>query len=157
MHPTHHDATVARREQFASDGLDTASNARIVTLCFDRLDRDLVQARRAIETNDHFATNDALGHAQDLLGEMAAMLDVDIWEHAGSLLSIYDYLLRIIQGANVHKADGLVAEAQVLITEIGDAFRAAAQVASAPKVLPTASTPHQPMEPDQPARWSVTA
>ncbi len=135
----YYDAAIAQRAQFASDGLETASNARILTLCFDRLDRDLLHARAGLERGDHFATNEALGHAQDLVGELAGMLDLEAWQHAGSLLALYDYLLRLLQTANVHKAVGLVAEAQRLITEIGDAFRGAAVVAGTPAVLPKAA------------------
>ncbi len=156
MHTPQANSSNAGRAQFASDRLETASNARIVTLCFDRLDRDLIQARDAIERQDHFVTNDSLRHAQDLLGEMAAMLDLDAWEHAGSLLAVYDYLLRLLQTANIHKAAALVAEAQVLITDIGDAFRTAAQVGATPAVLPTASGPEPPQEAEH-QRWSVTA
>jgi flagellar protein FliS len=157
MPTPYHDAATAHRAQFASDGLETASNARILTLCFDRLDRDLLQARAAMERQDHYATNDALGHAQDLVSELADMLDVGAWQHAGSLLALYDYLLRLLQTANVHKADGLVAEAQRLISEIGDAFRAAAQVAAAPAVLPKAAARPGEPEPDPSPRWSVSA
>lgn len=151
----YYDAATAQRAQFASDGLETASNARILTLCFDRLDRDLLHARAGLERGDHFATNDALGHAQDLLGELAGMLDVQAWEHAGSLLALYDYLLRLLQTANVHKAVGLVAEAQRLITEIGDAFRSAAVVA-VPSVLPKAARGSDHADAEPTPSWSVT-
>ena len=151
----YYDGAIAQRARFASDGLETASNARILTLCFDRLDRDLLHARAGLDRGDHFATNEALGHAQDLLGELAGMLDLEAWQHAGSLLALYDYLLRLLQTANVHKAVGLVAEAQRLITEIGDAFREAATAAT-PTVLPQAA--HRPDDADaeRTPSWSVT-
>lgn len=118
-------------ESFTSNGLATASNSRILVMCFERLDRDLTVARAAIAREDHFVTNESLRHAQDLLGEVATMLDVDAWEHASTLLAVYDYVLRLLAKANLLKAEALVVEAQHLIGEIGDAFRAAA------------STPHQ--------------
>lgn len=115
------------RKQYSNDRIETASSAHILTLCFDRLDRDFVVARTTIENNDHFGTNQALGHAQDLLGELAGMLDAEVWENSGLLLSIYDYVLRLLAKANLLKSDALVAEAQGLITEIGEAFRTAAR------------------------------
>lgn len=153
---THHDAATAHRAQFASDGLATATSARILTLCFDRLDRDLVHARAAIAQRDHFTTNENLGHAQDLLGELAAMLDLDVWEHAASLLAVYDYLLRLLQTANVNKSDELVAEAQHLLTEIGDAFRAAARAVPSQQTLPKASD-RPDGAPESSPQWSVIA
>lgn len=129
-------STLPYRDRFAADGVETASNARILVMCYDRLDRDLAAAREAIVANEHFAANAALGHAQDLLGEMATMLDVKAWEHAPALLSIYDYLLRLLAVANMHKAESLVAEAQHLIGELGEAVRGAAAATSAPMPRP---------------------
>jgi flagellar secretion chaperone FliS len=119
-----------RRNQFATDRLETASSSSVLLLCFDRLDRDLTMARSAIAEHDHFATNQHLGHAQDLLGEVAAMLDVDVWEHSGSLLAVYDYVLRLLARANTSKSEAMVGEAQRLLDEIGDAFRTAARTAA---------------------------
>lgn len=117
----------ARRDQFAAMRLETASNAQILTLCYDRLDRDLATARTAIRDQDHFTANETLRHAQDLLGELAMMLDVTVWEHGESLLAVYDYLLRTLAVANIEKNDALVAEAQHLVAELGEAFRSAAR------------------------------
>ena len=117
-------------DRFAMDNLQTAGGPKIVIMCFDRLDRDLLTALIAMEQNNHFETNRLLGHAQELLGEMADMLDLEIWEHANALLSVYDYVLRRLSQANASKDPSFVLEAQRLMTEIGDAFRQAA--ASAP-------------------------
>lgn len=118
------------RSKFSKDGVETASNARIITLCYDRLDRDLLEARNAIAAGDHYASNNALAHAQDLIGAMAEMVDVTMWDHSGSLLAVYDYLLRLLAVANAEKADSLVAQAQQLVEELGEAFRTAAATAS---------------------------
>ena len=119
-------ANNAVRNRYVVDHLGTASNAKILTMCFDRVDRDLATAQAAIERGDYATTNEELGHAQDLLGEMAMMVDTDAWEHAGSLLAVYDYVLRLLAVANLEKNALLVTEAQLLIGEIGEAFRAAA-------------------------------
>jgi flagellar protein FliS len=116
----------AARSRYVGDQLETASGTRIILLCFDRLDRDLAQAGSAIERSDQGAANSALAHAQDLLSELATMLDVQAWEHAGALLSIYDYLLRLLPVANATKSAALVREAAGIVNEIGAAFRIAA-------------------------------
>lgn len=141
------------RERFAADGLETASNTRVLVMCYDRLDRDLAAAREAICANEHFAANAALGHAQDLLGEMATMVDVDAWEHAPALLSVYDYLLRLLAVANLQKAESLVAEAQHLIGELGEAVRAAA----AEVAVPSARAVVESADGESVARLSVQA
>lgn len=132
-------ANQAVRNRYVVDHLATSSNAKILTMCFDRLDRDLASAQASIERGDHFTTNQELGHAQDLLGELAMMVDTELWEHAGSLLSVYDYVLRVLAAANLEKEASLVTEAQHLLTEIGDAFRSAAIESTQLPVAPTPS------------------
>jgi flagellar secretion chaperone FliS len=113
-------------DRFADGSLQTASGPKIVVMCFDRLDRDLTTALAALEQGDFYETNCSLCHAQDLLAEMAGMLDLDIWEHAAALLSVYDYLLRRLAQANSSKNAGYVLEVMRLVTDLGDAFRDAA-------------------------------
>jgi flagellar protein FliS len=149
----------AARARFTSDRLETASNAQIVVLCFDRLDRDLETARDAIEREDHFTANDSLHHAQDLLGELALMVDQEAWEHAGALVAVYDYLLRLLAAANIHKSIALVAEAQHLISEIGDGFRGAARdvASNASGASPSGPAADPSAASSESSSWSVRA
>lgn len=128
---------------FSDDGLATASPARVLVKCFDRLDADLERAQTAIEAKDHEATNSLLAHAQDLLGEMVGMLDVEAWEHVDSLLAVYDYVLRLLAVGNIEKHPAPVREARHLVSEIGSAFRSAADEVerSAVAASPAASSP----------------
>lgn len=119
--------TSQQRSAFADDDVSTASPRRILVKCFDRLDLDLSQALAAIEENDPETTNRVLRHAQDLLGEVATMLDTAAWEHADGLLSVYDYVLRLIAVGNIHKAPAPIAESRMLLADIGNAFREASQ------------------------------
>lgn len=118
--------TSIARSAFSDDGLATASPARVLVKCFDRLDADLERAQTAIESKDHEAANTVLAHAQDLLGEMVGMLDLEVWEHVDSLLAVYDYVLRLLAVGNIEKHAAPVREARHLLAEIGSAFRTAA-------------------------------
>ena len=123
------------RDRFSS-GLDTASGPTVVTMCFDRIERDLSDALEALTPVgdapliDHDRINRALGHAQDLVSELATMLDATRWEHAGALLSVYDYLLRRMAMANATKSAATIREVQGIVGELGSAFRTAAQSAA---------------------------
>ena len=133
------------RSRFTDGSIETASSERVIVMCFDRLDRDLDNALTSIAAEDHDTTNSKLCHAQDLIAELVAMLDVDVWEHATALLSVYDYLLRRLAQANVLKDAAAVREARHLISEIGSAFRAAAETISATpatQVTPTEANLH---------------
>ncbi len=136
------------RSRFTNDSLETASGPKVIVMCFDRLERDLDNALTSIANEDHDATNSLLRHAQDLIGEMVAMLDVDAWEHAPALLSVYDYLLRRLAQANALKDAAAVREARHLISELGEGFRGAAEtVAAAPTTGATHSATHATANP----------
>lgn len=144
----------AARNRFASGNLEGVSGPRIVVMCFDRLERDLVSAVAAIERRDHYEANRTLGHAQDLLGELATMLDTNAWAHAGSLLAIYDYLLRLLTVANMKKDAEKVHEALRHIAELAEAFRAAERATFSTPVNPA---PTPAAEPGAVGRISVRA
>lgn len=147
----------AAKQRFSAGNLDGASGPRIIVMCFDRLERDLSTAITAIERSDHYETNQQLGHAQDLLTEMALMLDTGAWEHAGSLMAIYDYLLRLLAVANAKKDVAMVREAMRHLTEIGAAFREAERGLVAVPLPVAPPTPTGTAEPVEPRRISVRA
>ncbi|MFK8025268.1 MAG: flagellar export chaperone FliS [Ilumatobacter sp.] len=151
-----YDSLTRQRSAFRSDDLSTASPRRVLVKCFDRLDVDLAKGITAIEENRFEAANDLLGHAQDLLGEMAAIVDTDAWDHAGGLLSIYDYVLRLLAAGSMLKEKDPLVEARRLLAEIGDGFRTAAHEldkSAVEAVLeetsePAESRPTQPIDGD---------
>lgn len=117
-------ATMERtlRAKFTDGGLDTASGPKIIQLCYERLDRDLDGAVMAIGRRDVGTAHATLCHAQDIVHELLCMLDLDRWEHAGSLASIYRYVLELLVRANVTKTAAPAVEARRLLGELGEAF-----------------------------------
>lgn len=126
----------ALRERFSDGGLSTASGSKVIVLCFERLDRDLAAAIDAISAGDVATAHEQLVHAQDIVHELLFILDLDAWEHAPALASIYRYVLDLLTRANVRKELAAAREARTLLGEIGEAFRVAASqpvtVAAAP-------------------------
>jgi flagellar protein FliS len=114
------------RGRFTQEGLSTASGPRIVVMCFDRLDRDLGEAIAALADRDTGRSHELLCHAQDIVHELQCMLDVDAWEHAAGLSSIYEYVGDLLMKANIAKKPAGVIESRRLLAELGDAFRQAA-------------------------------
>lgn len=139
----------AARNRYSASNLDGVSGPRIVVMCFDRIERDLHAAIAAIEVRDHYEANSNLGHAQDLIGELATMLDTSAWEHAGSLIALYDYLLRLLAVANLKKDPVRVNEALRHVTELGNAFRIAER-----EPANTATPPLRTVTDDEPAAGS---
>ncbi|MEM1333576.1 MAG: flagellar export chaperone FliS [Actinomycetota bacterium] len=164
--------TLDRRTAFSDGDIATASPQRVLIKCFDRLEADMDRGLAAIERHDFETANRELGHAQDLLGEIAGWLDADAWEHADSLLAVYDYVLRLLAVGSMLKESAPIVEARHLLAEIGDAFRAAADStqrnavaaalnaaeatgASSPSSVPTPTPP--PAAPARSGGFSVLA
>lgn len=110
-------------------------------MAYDRLDRDLAGALVAIEARQIERSHELLVHAQDLTHELLCMLDLDAWEHAAQLASIYRYVIDLLTTANVRKSAKEVNEARTLLAGLGDAFRQAAVSAAAPAAAPVAPAP----------------
>jgi flagellar protein FliS len=142
----------AARNRFSAGNLEGVSGPRIVVMCFERVERDLAEAITAIGANDHFQANAALCHAQDLIAELALMVDAGAWEHAGALLSLYDYLLRLLPVANMKKDPNRINEALRHVVELGGAFREAERSLTTSAPLPRPEAEHS-----TPPRISVQA
>ncbi|MCU1398079.1 MAG: flagellar biosynthesis protein FliS [Acidimicrobiales bacterium] len=113
------------RGRFTQEGLTTASGPRIVVMCFDRLDRDLSEAIAALAAEDKARAHDLLCHAQEIVHELLCMLDLQAWEHAPRLASIYRYVMELLTRSNVKKSAGEAIEARGLMAELAEAFREA--------------------------------
>lgn len=129
------------RARFTDGGLDTASGPKVIQLCYERLDRDLEGALIAMHVRDVCGAHETLCHAQDIVYELLCMLQVDLWEHAGSLAALYRYTLELLTDANVRKDAAPVREARHLLAELGSAFRGGALGAAIEPAVAASSTP----------------
>jgi flagellar protein FliS len=114
------------RDRYVTDSVTTASPARLVTMLYDALVRDLVIAEQAAGTRDYAIMNDRLLHAQDILIELGAALDTTAWEGGPALAQLYSFLIRELIAANVAKDGAKVQECRHLIEPLQDAWHQAA-------------------------------
>lgn len=135
------------RERFSNGGLETASASRVLVMAFERLDRDLLEATTSIEAGKMETAHQALIHAQDLVSELRLMLDVDAWEHASSLASIYQFVWTMLVEANVQKSVPRINQARKLLGELGRAFTTAAtqSASSAAAAMPSTAVSEAPL------------
>lgn len=123
---------VSKRDRFISGGLLTTSGPKVLVMAFERLDRDLLEAIAAIEQRNIEAAHLAFVHAQDIVTELRLMLDLNAWEHAGSIDAIYRFVWDRLVQANTRKSIAQAQQARRLLSELGAAFaQAAAQTAAA--------------------------
>lgn len=143
-------STQYHRNRFTEDALATATGPRIVVMAYDRLERDLTGALAAVEAHEVSTAHELLCHAQDLVHELLAMLDVERWEHAPALAAIYRYVIELLTRANARKRAELIVEARSLLADLGDAFRTAAATSAGGAAAGESGTTTAPIPRDDP-------
>jgi flagellar secretion chaperone FliS len=125
----------AMRARYLADSIATASPARLLVMLYDRLVLDITQGEEAIRRGDRSVSSERLMHAQEILGELLATLDVTAWDGAENMASLYRFLLQELVQANIKQDVGKAASCRELTSELRDAWREAAMAtggASAP-------------------------
>lgn len=120
------------RDRYVQDSVSTASPATLLVMLYDRLVLDLLRAEAALNDGKKDQANEQLLHAQDIVSELASTLDVDAWEGAKQLMSVYTFLLTTLVEANVQGDVDKVVACRELVEPLQDAWQQAArQVAQA--------------------------
>jgi len=116
------------RRMYGGDKVTTTPE-RLITMLYDRMVRDLVAAEQAIERGDREASHRELTHAQEIVVELLAALDVDKWSGAAQLRQLYAWVLQQLFHANVEQDVELVQHCRKMIEPLAEAWHvAAAQV-----------------------------
>lgn len=118
----------ALRSRYLTDSVSTASPARLLVMLYDRLVLDLAHAETALRDGDREAASARVQHAQEIILELRASLDLTVWEGAANLAAIYDFLLTELIGANVAGDAGRIAVAKGLVEPLAEAWREAASI-----------------------------
>src|SRR4051794_9175820 len=94
---------VSTTNPFLADTVFTASPERLLVMLYDRLALDLQRPETATADRKPADAHDRLTNAQAIVAELHNALDVEVWPDGQSLLAVYDYLLRLLVDANMHK------------------------------------------------------
>lgn len=120
------------RNRYAQDTVSTASPAKLLTMLYDRLSKDLLAAEQAAVAGDIPTTHNNLVHAQEIITELAATLDVSAWAGGAQLLGIYEFCLQELFQANVAKDASRIHGVREIIEPLRDAWHQAARQAGEP-------------------------
>lgn len=93
----------AVRNRYVQDAVSTVTPAKLVTMLYDALARDLALAEQALTTRDLQTAHDRLIHAQEIVLELQAGLDVTAWDGGPMMMSLYHFIYRQLVDANVRK------------------------------------------------------
>ena len=119
------------RNRYVDASVATASPARLLTMLYDRLVRDLSEAEQALAAGDPATGTDRLRHAQEIVMELQSGLDPTKWSGGPALAQLYAFLLRELIGANIAGDGARVARCRALVEPLRDAWhQAAAQIAA---------------------------
>ena len=120
----------AVRARYVSEMVETVSPAKLVTMLYDALVRDLVTAETALgavgTARDYRVVNDRLVHAQAIVLELRAGLDPTKWSGGPDLLRLYNFLVDELVKANVEKDPARVAACRRLVEPLQLAWHEAA-------------------------------
>ena len=122
------------QQRYLGESVTTASPAKLVTMLYDRLVRDLVVAEAALATGDVPSANAQLIHAQDIIWELLSGLDTTAWSGGPGLASLYQFLITELLAANVAKDAERVAACRGLIEPLREAWHQAAEQLAVAKV-----------------------
>ena len=110
------------RNRYAREAVTTATPAQLVTMLYDRLVKDLNAAEQGLGARDIQATHTALMHAQEIVRELNATLDVSVWKEGEALRRLYDWVIEQLIEANMTKDGQFVQNARDVIEPIRDAW-----------------------------------
>lgn len=114
------------RDTYLAATVQTASPAQLLVMLYERLTLDVERAADALRNGRPADAHGPLLHAQDIILELNASLDVKVWDGAAGLASIYDYLHSQLVQANMRKDLKITEFCLNLVSQLRDTWRAAA-------------------------------
>jgi flagellar protein FliS len=119
-------STASLRARYMGDSVATASPHQLLVMLYDRLALDLERAEQALVDGDREQSHEQLTHAQEIVLELRASLDVDIWEGGPRLAALYAWLVGELIQANVKRDVRRVRDCRKVVEPLRDAWREAA-------------------------------
>jgi flagellar protein FliS len=117
------------RDRYLQDSINTASPGKLLVMLYDRLVMDLHQGEEALKAGERELANDKINHAQEIILELRTTLDVDAWDGAPGLASLYGFLLTELIQANIKRDAAKVATLRGIVEPLRDTWREAAALA----------------------------
>jgi flagellar protein FliS len=134
------------RNRYLADAVATAGPAKLLTMLYDRLLLDLDRAEAAQRSGDRVEATQQLAHAQEIVAEFIANLNVGVWDGGDRLLSVYTYLLSELIGASMAVDADRTAACRGVVAPLADAWREAALVVAQDVPTPRAAPAYEGLD-----------
>src|SRR4051794_40136067 len=126
-------STASLRARYLGDGVATASPQQLLVMLYDRLALDLERGDGALTRGDREAASEQLQHAQEIVLELRASLNVEVWDGGPRLAALYAWLITELIQANVKGDLRRARDCRKVVEPLRDAWReAAASLAACP-------------------------
>jgi flagellar protein FliS len=113
----------AAKAAYKDSAVTTASPARVVVMAYERLILDCERALACLETKLPAGTH--LMHAQDLILALQSSLNLNAWDGAARLSTLYSHVYQELVTANIRKDPSKVTDCINLMSPLLDAWRQA--------------------------------
>lgn len=111
-------------QSYQNNSVNTASGPQLTLMLYNGCIRFINQGIKALEKNDYELKNKQLQKAQDIIRELMITLDPEV-EISKQMMSLYDYILHLLQEGNIKNNIEQIEEALGLITEFRDTWKEA--------------------------------
>jgi flagellar protein FliS len=119
-------STASLRARYMGDSVATASSQQLLVMLYDRLALDLQRAEEALVAGNREVSHAQLLHAQEIVLELRASLQVDVWEGGPRLAALYSWVLGELIKANLKGDVRRVRDCRQVVEPLRDAWREAA-------------------------------
>jgi flagellar protein FliS len=119
-------STASLRARYMGDAVSTASPQQLLVMLYDRLALDLERGEEGLTGGDRDGAREQLMHAQEIVLELRASLQVDVWEGGPRLAALYAWLLGELMQANLKGDVRRVRDCRRVVEPLRDAWREAA-------------------------------
>jgi flagellar protein FliS len=119
-------STASLRARYMGDTVATASPQQLLVMLYDRLALDLQRAEEALVAGDREVSHAQLLHAQEIVLELRASLQVDVWDGGPRLAALYSWVLGELMKANLKGDVRRVRDCRQVVEPLRDAWREAA-------------------------------
>lgn len=107
-------------EQYRQTSIQTAPPEQLIVMLYDGAIRSLEQAKLALQAGKDPA--EAIAKAQDIFAELAASLNLNAGEIAGNLTQLYDFWIRRLFQAQIHREAPMVDEVTTMVRDLREAW-----------------------------------
>jgi flagellar secretion chaperone FliS len=119
-------STASLRARYMGASVATASPQQLLVMLYDRLALDLERGEQALVDGDRQQAGEQLMHAQEIVLELRASLQVDVWDGGPRLAALYAWVLGELIQANLKGDVRRVRDCRKVVEPLRDAWREAA-------------------------------